>query len=53
MAKPNFPTPQPGRTIPVEVSALDEILKELRAIRSALENPKTTAIKELRETIET
>ena len=36
-----------------ELDVLQKILAELRAIRTAIEHPKETALKEIRETVTT
>jgi len=36
-----------------ELDVLQKILAELRAIRAAIEHPKETALKEIRETVTT
>ena len=52
MPKPFPPVPSPPppveKIIPVAEPVLDAILQELRAIRTALENPKDAAPKEIR-----
>jgi hypothetical protein len=48
MAKQDHGAPQPRRVVSVAEPVLDEILQELRAIRTALEHPKDTALKEIR-----
>ena len=44
---------EPGRIVPVAEPVLHAILFELRAIRTAIEHPKETALKEIRETVTT